>query len=99
MALVVSSTPTYGQALAPKGQIAKVWVADGQNYAFRVYLLDNGSDPLSSCVFNFAYVNASNNNYQAIVSTLLSSYAQKKPVLLHAYKENSGFCRIDEIEF
>lgn len=86
------------QALEPSGTVERVWVAAGQNYGFRVFISNSGGNPLSSCVMGFAYVNVSHTNYQAIVATVLSNYAQRRPVKLHAFKEDSGFCRIDEIE-
>jgi hypothetical protein len=86
------------QALEPSGTVERVWVAAGQNYGFRVFISNASGNPLSGCVMGFAYVNVSHTNYQAIVATILSNYAQHRPVKLHAFKEDSGFCRIDEIE-
>ena len=73
-------------------------MAGGQNFGFPVFLNYSGSDPLSDCFYDFVYLNTNQDNYQTIVATLLSDDYQHKSVLLHASKESSGFCRIDEVE-
>lgn len=98
LAIFIAPTVTSAEDFAPTGLVSRVWVAGGQNKGFRVYLKNKDTDPLSSCSYSFAYIDASHDNYQAAVSTLLSSYYQSKPVKLHATKEPTGFCRIDEVE-
>jgi len=75
------------QALEPSGMVERVWVAAVQNYGFRVFISNAGGNPLSGCVMGFAYVYVSHTNYQAIVATVLSNYAQHRPVKLHAFKK------------
>lgn len=96
--MFIGSTVASAEDFAPTGLVSRVWVAGGQNKGFRVYLKNKDTDPLSSCSYSFAYIDANHDNYQVVVSTLLSSYYQNKTVKLHTTKESTGFCRIDEVE-
>lgn len=96
--LTLPLSSAMAQSSAHVGTIRAVALAGGTNYAFRVNLSANGQDPLSDCTYNFAFLNVSHDNYPAIVATLLTSYAQNKPVTLVVSKDANGFCAIDYIE-
>ena len=94
----LAPTGAFAQSSTPTGKISHLWLSTGQNYGFRVYLTNNGTDPLAGCFYDFAYVNTTNDNYQAYVATMLTDYALQKPVLFHMTQQSDGFCVIDEIE-
>jgi len=77
------------------GVIVSTWLSGGSNSAFRIYLSQAGVDQLSSCQYGFAYLNTSDDNYQAKVASLLTAYSLKKTVNLYGIvTEANGFCRI-----
>lgn len=92
MALVLlSAGPGYaGQAT---GRITTIGNSGGGNYAFRISL-DSG---FPGCTANMAFVNASDDNYQTRVATLLTLYSLGKTVQIIAIPVAGGFCQIGDI--
>ena len=80
------------------GRITKTTLSAAGNYSFRIYLQDQSSDRLSGCSHSFAYINTSDDNYQAKVATLLSAAAQQKAVNIYYTKDASNFCVIWDFE-
>jgi len=52
-----------------------------------------------SCSNDFAYLNASDDNYQAKTAALLSAYAQGKTVGINYIVDTAGFCQITDLSF
>lgn len=89
--------PVLAGPTGATGVINSYYLSGGTNYAFRIYLKQNGVDQLSQCSNGFAYLNTSDNNYQAKVSSLLSAYAMKSTVTLNQIATDSGgFCVIQD---
>ncbi|WP_196158982.1 hypothetical protein [Reinekea sp. G2M2-21] len=91
--LVMLSLKAYAWDGVVTNTIAKIdVVVDGENYGFRVYL--NGSPALCGTTSDWAYVNKSSSNYDAIVSSLLAAHMAGRRVTLYTNKMASGYCHI-----
>ncbi|MEC4729047.1 hypothetical protein HWQ46_26395 [Shewanella sp. D64] len=80
------------------GKIVTVDVAGGANYAFRVTL--EGSPKVCNNNHAWAYLNASNSNYQTYVAVLLAAKMSGSAVTIYSNQEQSsgnGYCRIGYI--
>ncbi|WCM25163.1 hypothetical protein NDN01_13880 [Sphingomonas sp. QA11] len=87
----LSGSPGYaGQAT---GRIATIGNSGGSNYAFRVFL-DSGFPGFTN---NMAFINASDDNYQTRVATLLTLYSLGKTVQIITIPVAGGFCQIGDI--
>ena len=92
---VIGGSPAMAGPTSASGIINSTWLSGGSNLAFRIYLSQAGADQLSACQYGFAYLNTSDDNYQAKVANLLTAYALKKNVSLEGIvTESNGFCRI-----
>ena len=80
------------------GTIQNTAFSSANNLAFRVMLQYNGTTLLSDCLHRFAYINTSDDNYQAKVSGLLLAFSQGKLVQMSYVIEPSGFCRITDFQ-
>lgn len=89
--------PAVAGPTSATGVISSYFLSGATNYAFRISLNQSGVNPLSQCTDGFAYLNTSDNNYQAKVSSLLSAYAMKSTVSLAGIATDSGgFCVIQD---
>lgn len=92
---VLAASPATAGPTSASGIISSTWLSGGSNYAFRITLLQAGVDQLSQCNNSFAYINISDDNYQAKVASLMSAYSMKKKVALSSINTDSnGFCQI-----
>lgn len=90
-AIIGSIMPTSTVLANSKtGRITSIYYSSATNYAFRVQL-DNA---MTDCVYQFAYINANFDNYQAYVAGLLSAYYTGRPVYLYYNVDSSGYCGI-----
>ncbi len=78
------------------GTIGKVFLSSGHNEAFRITLNNNGSNALTGCVGNFAYVNVDWDNYQAYVAALTTLYVRATPINVTVTQDSNGFCQLIE---
>jgi hypothetical protein len=84
--------------ITKNGIIRHITNSAGNNYAFRIFLSDfSGIDQLSSCSGGFAFINASDDNYQTKVATLLSAQSQQKYITINYTTNAEGFCQITDI--
>ena len=90
-----ASVPALASEQA-SGVVSQLFLARANNFAFRVYLRNGGSDALSSCNYSFAFMNTDDDNYQAKVATLLSAQAQRQTVNVVFDRDAAGWCRIVE---
>ncbi|MBA6233639.1 MULTISPECIES: hypothetical protein [unclassified Colwellia] len=77
------------------GKINSIDVAPGQNYGFRVSLIN--SPKLCGNNHTWAYLNESDSNYKTFVSVLLAAKMADKQVVLYTNHENSSgqsYCHI-----
>ena len=96
---VMTSSPAMAGPTSASGVIRSTWLSGGSNSAFRIYLSQAGVDQLSQCQYDFAYLNTSDDNYQAKVASLLTAYSLKKTVTLQGIvTESNGFCRIVDFQ-
>ena len=73
--------------------IAKVDVPlSGENYGFRVYL--DGLPSLCGNTHNWAYINKSDDNHDAMVSVLLAAHLAGRKVTLYSNRAASGYCHL-----
>ncbi|WP_019605310.1 hypothetical protein [Teredinibacter turnerae] len=90
--------PTVGSADEWDGvqreKIARFEVAGGENFGFRVFLSGITDMCSSSGGVNWAYLNASDSNYDVFVAVLLASCAMDSAVTLYTKRDSSGFCHI-----
>lgn len=80
------------------GKINTIDVAPGQNYGFRVSLLN--SPKICGNNHKWAYLNESDSNYQTFVSVLLTAKMADKEIVLHTNHETSSgqsYCHIGYI--
>ena len=80
------------------GVISQIVLSAAGNSAFRIYLKDGGVNKLSACQNSFAYINASDSNYQGKVGTLLAAAAQSKQVAITYSKDAFNWCQIWDVE-
>lgn len=77
------------------GKIATIDVVagNGDNYGFRVKLVDNPK--LCGTDVNWAYINESDGNYQVTAGLLLAAKLAYKEIVLYSKKTDpEGYCRI-----
>lgn len=97
LAVATIASPAMAGPTTASGIITSTYLSGGGNYAFRIYLSQNGVDQLSACQADFAYLNTSDDNYQAKVANLMSAYSmQKKITLSYIYTDANGFCRVQD---
>lgn len=91
--LSVTATPALAWDGAVTGKVAQIDLAEGgTNFGFRVTLENNpllctgGSD--------WAYINSTSTNYQAIASALMLAYSSGKPVTLYTNRDTSNYCKL-----
>lgn len=80
------------------GKVLRIDVADGANYAFRVYL--EGTPAMCSNEHKWAYINEADSNYSVFVSVLLAAKAQQSNVKLYTRRKDgnaTGYCQIGYI--
>lgn len=75
------------------GQIAQLdVVADGSNYAMRVYL---DSQPMcTGSTANWAYMNVSASNYQAFAAFIYSAWLTHRTIAIYTNKDANNYCEI-----
>ncbi len=96
---IMTGSPAMAGPSSASGVIHSTWLSGGNNAAFRIYLSQNGVDQLSQCQYGFAYLNTSDDNYQAKVANLLTAYSLRKTVILHGIvTEANGLCRIADFQ-
>lgn len=81
-----------------EGKINSIDVAPGENYGFRVTLIN--APKLCRNNHVWAYLNESDSNYQTFVSVLLSAKMADKQVVLYTNHENKSgqsYCHIGYI--
>ena len=94
------SAAAYADGLV-SGQVAIVQtVGSGSgapgNYDFRVFPVGN---PVICNGQNWAFVNVTDANYQAIVANILAARAMGAAVSLNWTQTSNGYCQIDSIAF
>ena len=85
------SQPAAAWDGAVSGKIVGLDVTGGGNYDFRVYL-DSGATCGNGN--NWAYVNKSYDNYDAMVSMMTLAFASNKNVIIYSTRDAAGFCQI-----
>lgn len=89
--IALVSTPAMAWDGVTTGKIGGVdVVTDGQNYGYRIYM---DGKPMCGTSEAWAYVNRSDNNYDAMVSLLTASYLNGKIVTVYTNK-NGPYCAI-----
>lgn len=81
-----------------QGVIERIDVAGGNNYGFRVYL--KSAPAMCGNANNWAYVNASDSNYEVFVSVLIAAKAQGNKVTIYSNRKDdtdNGACKIGYI--
>jgi len=95
----MAGSPALAGPTSASGVIRSTWLSGGSNYAFRIYLSQAGVDQLNQCTAGFAYLNTSDDNYQAKVASLMTAYSMKKTVTLSLiFTDPNGFCRITDFQ-
>lgn len=94
--LAALPSTAQAQASARYGTITSMFMSGAANYAVRVRLSYNGADQLADCPNLFAYVNKSQDNYEAYVAGLLTRYVQGQPVTLYVTRDANNLCQIGE---
>jgi len=95
-AAIAGGTARAGPVSA-SGIMRSYYLSGGNNFGFRISLLQNGMDQLTGCNGNFAYVNITDDNYQSKVAGLMLAYSTKANVVLTGIVTDSqGFCRIGD---
>jgi hypothetical protein len=84
------SQPAWGWDGIIFGKIGAVEVAYGANYDFRVYAGGLTQDACGAGTTAWSYVNQSDSNYQAYVSTMTSAYIAGKSVTIYVTKDANG---------
>ncbi len=93
-AMLFSSDPAQASYPVSSGQVSNLYVAQGGNYGFRVYLA--GVPTMCTGGGPFAYSNVSDDNYKVYVSTLSMAYMLGKPVTI-TMEVIGGQCHILEV--
>jgi hypothetical protein len=94
VAALILSSPSYAWDGAVSGKIIEVHVTAGENYDFRIYL-DSGA--MCGNVHAWAYVNKSNPNYEAYVSTITYAFASGRNVTVYSNRDTNGYCKIEYV--
>jgi len=99
--IYASSIPSIACAQATQttnvsGTIVQAVLSGASNYAFRITITQNGTSPLAACKDGFAYINVSDDNYQAKVSAMLSAFMAGKPVGFTMIPDSNGFCQMTD---
>jgi hypothetical protein len=91
---ILCSTPANAWDGAGAGVIRKLELSsEGTNYGFRVHMV--AGQPLCGAgTADWAAINSSASNYQAIVAALTSAYLTGKSVLIYVNKDANGVCVI-----
>lgn len=92
-----AATPASAQWLNASGKITNTEVSQATNYAFRIYVKENGVDQLSTCNASFASINTNDDNYQVKVAALLSAASQSKLVGISYIKNAAGWCTMTDV--
>lgn len=78
------------------GKVAQIdLVSSGTNYGFRVYL--ENLPAICTGGPNWAYINSTEDNYQAIASALLLAYSSGKTVTIYSNLQSTGYCKIEYV--
>lgn len=95
-ALYLTATPVMAQNVHAiyNGKITNLLLSLPNNYSYRVTL----NITLPNCLYNFAYINTSEGNYDAYVSLLTTAAASYRSVNLWVTTDANGFCHIDEMQ-
>lgn len=80
---------------ANSGIIHSIDVTQANNYGIRVTL--EGGAKLCGNANSFAYLNKSDDNYQAYLSVLLAAKFAKSVVVIYANRDANGYCQIGYI--
>jgi hypothetical protein len=94
--LSTNALASWGGTVA--GKINSIDVAPGQNYGFRVSLIN--APKLCGNNHTWAYLNESDSNYKTFVSVLLAAKMADKQVVLYTNNESSSgksYCHIGYI--
>ena len=65
---------------------------NGDNFGFRLALVDNPS--LCGNNNTWAYINKSDDNYDAVVSVLLAAKMAEREVILYSNQASASYCHI-----
>ncbi|WP_229954374.1 hypothetical protein [Parasphingorhabdus litoris] len=94
--LLIAATPAMAWDGAITGNVTQIDLTEtGQNFGFRVYL--EGRPVICTGGPDWAYLNANEDNYQAIVSALMLAYSSGKTVVLYTNRDASNKCKIGYI--
>jgi hypothetical protein len=94
--LMAPSQPAHADLIYRTGKIDSLYFSYAANYALRVLMSAQSPDPLAGCTGNFAYINKSDDNYEAKVAGILTAYSADKTVNLIIDRDASSFCMISE---
>jgi hypothetical protein len=78
------------------GKISRIDVVADNNYAFRVYLVNQL--PLCSSASTWAYINDTDRNYKVFVATLTAAKMANQTVTIYSNRDSAtGYCHIGYI--
>lgn len=84
--------------IVESGTVIIITASFDANYALRVYVRRDGTDPLEKCTGTFAYINnVAGENFQAKAALLLNAYNQKQSITFTYTVESNGYCRLGDI--
>ena len=91
---------THADSFTPSGTVGTIKILSGMNgapgnYTFRVFL--TGNPTLCGNTNTWAYVNASDVNYAAIVAGVLSAKASGYTISLGVTPDSLGYCQIGTV--
>jgi len=91
-AALLTSSPAEAWDGADFGKITEVDMTGGNNFDVRVTLA--GQSMCGDGTPTWAYLKHSYDNYQAIVSLVLTAWTTNKDVLIYTTKDGLGYCEI-----
>lgn len=90
-------SPVNAQTFSASGNVTATTASYGNNFAFRIFIRQNGVDQLSTCTYSFAYINTDDTNYQAKVASLLTAASLGRSVQISYTKDTSGWCSFGDV--
>ena len=93
--MLACSGPSIAWDGVKSGKISGLDVTNAQNYGFRVYM---DGTPMCGTTENWAYINKSWDNYEAMVSLIASAYLSGKTVVVHTNRVGP-YCEIGHVLF
>ena len=94
ISLLVLPSPSYAWDGAVYGKIIGIDVTDAENYGFRIYL-DIGA--MCGNANTWAYINKSDANFDAYVSTFTYAFASARNVTVYSTRDVNGYCKMGYI--